>query len=110
MLSQQRHLTIMIERYQLDHDGRPPDLLENRSLPQLLNRTDAAGTVGSTVSHQFGPYLTNRMPVNPLNDSSDVYRSNSAPPANLAQRVGWVYHPETWQIWAGLYQGAVPEN
>jgi prepilin-type N-terminal cleavage/methylation domain-containing protein len=108
MLNQLHQLQMAIERYQLEHDGKAPDQLVNRSLPQLINHTNAAGVVGTGGTFPLGPYVRNRMPVNPLNDSSEVFRSNSAPPANLAQRVGWVYHPETGQIWAGLYQGSVP--
>jgi hypothetical protein len=108
MLNQLHQLQMTIERYQLEHDGHTPDLMVNRSLSQLINNTNAAGAVGAGPSYPLGPYVRNRMPVNPLNDSSEVFRSNSAPPSNLAQRVGWVYHPETGQIWAGLYQGSVP--
>lgn len=105
MLAQQRQLSLAIERYQVDHDGHAPDELVNHSLVQLLNATNAAGAIGTTPSHNFGPYVKPRMPINPLNNSSDVYRSNTAPPTNLANRVGWVYHVESGQIWAGLYQG-----
>jgi prepilin-type N-terminal cleavage/methylation domain-containing protein len=108
MLAQQRQLSMAIERYQIDHNGRAPDELVNHSLPQLVNSTDAIGAIGTTASHRFGPYVKPRMPINPLNNSSDVYRSNSAPPANLTSRIGWVYHPESGQIWAGLYQGTAP--
>ncbi len=105
MLEQQRALSLAIERYQIDHNGRAPDELVNHALPQLVNFTDAAGAIGTTPSHRFGPYVKPRMPINPLNNSSEVYRSNSAPPTNLANRAGWVYHVESGQIWAGLYQG-----
>ncbi len=110
MLAQLNQLTSAIERYQLDHDGRAPDQLVSRSLPQLVNHTNLAGNVGTTANYPLGPYVRNQMPLNPLNDTSEVFRSNSAPPANLGNRVGWVYHPETGQIWAGLYQGSVPAN
>jgi type II secretory pathway pseudopilin PulG len=108
MLAQQRQLSMAIERYQLDHNGHAPDQLVNHTLPQLVNSTDVNGAIGTTASHRFGPYVKPRIPVNPLNNSSDVYRSNSAPPTNLTSRVGWVYHPESGQIWAGLYQGVAP--
>lgn len=105
MLAQQRQLSLAIERYQVDHDGKAPDQLVSHALPQLLNATNAAGAIGTTASHRFGPYVKPRMPLNPLNNSSEIYRSNTAPPTNLASRVGWVYHVESGQIWAGLYQG-----
>jgi prepilin-type N-terminal cleavage/methylation domain-containing protein len=105
MLVQQRQLSLAIERYQVDHDGRAPDQLVNHSLPQLVNSTNAAGAIGTTPSHNLGPYVKPRIPINPLNNSSEIYRSNSAPPSNLANRAGWVYHVESGQIWAGLYHG-----
>lgn len=108
MLAQQRQLSMALERYQIDHNGLAPDQLVNHTLPQLVNSTDASGAIGTTASHRFGPYIKPRMPVNPLNNSSEVYRSNSAPPTNLTSRVGWVYHLESGQIWAGLYQGTAP--
>ena len=108
MLNQLHQLQLAIERYQIEHDGHAPDQLVNHSLPQLISHTNAAGTVGAGGGFPLGPYVRNRLPMNPLNDSREVFRSNSAPPANLANRVGWVYHPETGQIWAGLYQGNVP--
>lgn len=110
MLAQLNELSFALERYQIDHDGRTPDLLPDHTLPQLFATTNSQGTIGTGPAYSLGPYLKNRMPVNPLNDTNDVYRSNSAPPTNLASRVGWVYHPETGQIWAGLYQGAVPTS
>ncbi|QDU25220.1 Type II secretion system protein G precursor [Anatilimnocola aggregata] len=110
MLAQLSELTLAVERYQIDHEGRAPDLMTDRSLPQLINHTNIQGAVGTTSSYPLGPYVRNRMPVNPLNGTSDVFRSNSAPPTNLTSRVGWVYHPETGQIWAGLYQGVVPNG
>jgi prepilin-type N-terminal cleavage/methylation domain-containing protein len=106
MLTQLNELAAGIERYQTDHDGRAPELL-NRSLPQLMSTTNAQGLIGSGPTYNLGPYIRNRMPANPLNDSREVFRSNTAPPANLELRIGWVYHPETGQIWAGLHQGAV---
>ena len=108
MLAQQRQLGLALERYQIEHNGKAPDDMTNHGLPQLVNTTDVGGTIGTTASHRFGPYVKPRMPINPLNNSSDVYRSNSAPPTNLTSRVGWVYHAESGQIWAGLYQGNAP--
>jgi prepilin-type N-terminal cleavage/methylation domain-containing protein len=109
MLTQLNQLTFAIERFQAEHEGRAPDQIVGQTLPQLLNKTNLAGAVGSTASHNLGPYVHQRMPVNPLNDNSQVFRSNTAPPANLELRVGWVYHPETGQIWAGMYQGSLAE-
>jgi prepilin-type N-terminal cleavage/methylation domain-containing protein len=97
-----REITMIIERYRMEHSGGPPDLLSNGVLVQLTERTDADGNVGTGPQYMYGPYLR-EMPTNALNGVSRVFRVNSAPPANLSSRVGWVYHPDSGQIWAGLY-------
>jgi general secretion pathway protein G len=101
-----RELTHAIERYRMEHNGGPPDLLQNQTLVQLLEKTDADGNLGTGPEFIYGPYVT-EIPKNPLNGVSRVFRVNTAPPPNLSQRVGWVYHPETGQIWAGLFNQPV---
>ena len=110
MLADLRELSSAIERYRVDHTGQPPDLLSSRGLPQLTSLTNVEGDVGSGAGFVFGPYLTGGMPVNPLNESRDVYRVNGSPPANLDKRVGWAYNPATGNIWAGLYVGVVDSS
>jgi len=44
---------------------------------------------------------------NALNGVSRVFRINTAPPSSLTSRVGWIYHPASGQIWAGLYPDPV---
>jgi prepilin-type N-terminal cleavage/methylation domain-containing protein len=106
MLAQLHELNVAIERFETDHSGQRPELL-NHTLPQLVSSTNIQGTIGSTASHNLGPYIRIRIPKNPLNESSEVFRSNTAPPTNLDQRIGWVYHEETGQLWAGLHEGTV---
>jgi general secretion pathway protein G len=101
-----RELTHAIERYRMEHNGGPPDLIQNQTLIQLLEKTDAEGNVGTGPEFTYGPYVT-EIPKNPLNGVSRVFRVNTAPPSNLNQRVGWVYHPDTGQIWAGLFNQPV---
>lgn len=101
-----RELTHAIERYRMEHNGGPPDLLQNQTLIQLLEKTDADGNVGTGPEFIYGPYVT-EIPKNPLNGVSRIFRVNTAPPPNLTQRVGWVYHPDTGQIWAGLFNQPV---
>lgn len=106
LLKDLREFTFAIERYRMDHNGGPPDLIQNETLVQLLQTTDADGNVGTGAQYSYGPYLLT-VPRNALNGVTRVFRVNSAPPANLTSRVGWVYHPESGQIWAGLYPDMV---
>jgi type II secretory pathway pseudopilin PulG len=110
MLGHLYELSNSIQQYRIDHDGQPPDLLDNRDLTQLTGRTNTDGEVGMGPEYIHGPYLKDGLPENPLNGSRSVFRSNSAPPTNLQSRIGWVYHPATGQIWAGLYRGKVDEG
>jgi prepilin-type N-terminal cleavage/methylation domain-containing protein len=97
-----RELTMAIERYRLEHNGGAPDQIQNGVLIQLTEKTDADGNVGSGPKHIYGPYAR-EMPTNALNGIARVFRINSAPPATLTNRAGWVYHPASGQIWAGLH-------
>jgi len=102
MLKDLRELTMSIERYRMEHNGGAPDLIQDGVLIQLTQKTDADGNVGSGPQFTYGPYAR-EMPTNALNGISRVFRVNSAPPASLTNRAGWVYHPASGQIWAGLY-------
>jgi prepilin-type N-terminal cleavage/methylation domain-containing protein len=102
LLKDLREFTFAIERYRMDHNGGAPDLIQNDTLIQLLQQTDADGNVGTGPQYSFGPYLIT-VPKNALNGATRVFRVNTAPPASLASRVGWVYHPASGQIWAGLF-------
>lgn len=110
MLSHLHELSNAIQRYRLDHDGMPPDLLSARGMPQLTERSNRDGDTGVGSEFIYGPYMISGIPENPLNRSRSVFRVNSAPPANLQSRVGWAYHPDTGQIWAGLHRGSVDET
>jgi prepilin-type N-terminal cleavage/methylation domain-containing protein len=102
VLKDLREFTFAIERYRMDHNGGTPDLIQNETLVQLMQTTDADGNLGSGPTHPYGPYLIT-VPTNALNGVKRVFRVNNAPPSNLGNRVGWVYHPASGQIWAGLY-------
>jgi prepilin-type N-terminal cleavage/methylation domain-containing protein len=102
MLRDLREFTVAIERYRMEHNGGAPDLIENDVLVQLLKKTDADGNIGTGPQYVHGPYMI-EVPRNALNGVTRVFRVNTAPPSNLASRVGWVYHPASGQIWAGLY-------
>jgi type II secretory pathway pseudopilin PulG len=106
MLQDLREFTMAIERYRMDHTGNAPDLIQNEELVQLMGKTDAEGNVGMGPQYVYGPYLP-ETPKNALNAVKRVFRINTAPPSNLSSRVGWVYHPASGQIWAGLYPHAI---
>jgi prepilin-type N-terminal cleavage/methylation domain-containing protein len=106
LLKDLREFTFAIERYRMDHNGLPPDLIQDEKLIQLMQTTDADGNVGVGAQFSYGPYLLT-IPRNSLNNVTRVFRVNSAPPSNLSSRVGWIYHPATGQIWAGLYDQPV---
>jgi len=102
MLRDLRELSMAIERYRMDHNGGAPDQIQNGVLVQLTHLTDADGNVGTGPQFVYGPY-TREMPTNALNGLSRVFRINAAPPATLTNRAGWIYHPASGQVWAGLY-------
>lgn len=104
MLVNLHEVTNAIERYRMDHSGMPPDQHIGRRLPQLTSKTNVDGDIGSGPGYIYGPYLM-EMPENPLSDTANVYRVSSVPPSNLDRRIGWVYHVESGQIWAGLHAG-----
>jgi hypothetical protein len=106
LLKDLREFTFAIERYRMDHNGSTPDLIQNDVLVQLLQTTDADGNLGTGAQYIYGPYLLT-VPRNSLNDVMRVFRVNTAPPSDLQNRVGWIYHPPTGQIWAGLYPNSV---
>ena len=106
MLANLHEVTNAIERYRMDHAGLTPDQLVGRRLPQLTSKTNVDGDIGSGPEFVYGPYL-DRMPANPLSDTANVYTVTAIPPSSLDRRIGWVYHIDSGQIWAGLHAGLV---
>ncbi len=108
MLANLHEVTNAIERYRMEHGGLTPDLIDDRRLPQLTKKTNIDGDIGTGPEFIFGPYLE-RMPDNPLSDTANVYTVTSIPPSSLDRRIGWVYHIDSGQIWAGLHAGLVDQ-
>jgi general secretion pathway protein G len=106
MLADLHELTNAIERYRMDHSGLPPDQVVGRRLPQLTKKTNIDGDIGTGPEFIYGPYLQ-RMPENPLSETANVYTVTSIPPSSLDKRIGWAYHVDSGQIWAGLHAGLV---
>jgi hypothetical protein len=88
----------------MDHGGLTPDQVVGRRLPQLTKKTNVDGDIGTGPEFAYGPYLE-RMPDNPVSDTANVYTVTTIPPSNLDKRIGWVYHIDSGQIWAGLHPG-----
>ena len=88
-------LRSQIELYRIHH-GDYPDLTTN-SLPQMLDKTDAAGNISATGA--FGPYL-DAIPPNPYDNSDMVYTAASdSPTTTTTEAKGWQYHKESGGIW-----------
>ena len=68
LTSQLQTLRSQIELYKLQHlDQLPSSLVAGTpSWDQLINKTNASGTTGTTTAYPFGPYLQSA-PTNPLN-------------------------------------------
>ena len=102
-LADLHQLTTAIEFYKMHHDGLPPDELQGSTLSQLSGRTDYGGNVGTGAAFPLGPYLVGGIPPNPFNDSDAVTLAASVPPSasELQVAVGWLYDPDSGQLWAG---------
>jgi len=89
-------LRSQIELYKIHH-GAYPALTAN-SLPQMLDKTDSAGTID--VTGAFGPYLDGDIPLNPFDNVNLVYAAASdSPAAPTVDGKGWQYHQATGRIW-----------
>lgn len=87
-----------LNEYKLQHNDVPPPLVGG-SLPKLLSKTNAAGEIGATADHKFGPYvLGGELPVNPLDGKNTVTATTVFPPTGATAAGGWLYHEATGQI------------
>ncbi len=75
-------LRSQIQLFKLQHNDVLPDLVTNQ-WGQLMSTTNVAGTVDTTATGKYGPYLES-LPANPLN-------SNTAVAAAFGAGVGWIY-------------------
>jgi len=82
MLSQLQTMRSQVQLFKLQHNDILPDLITNQwSL--LTQKTNLAGTVDTTATGLFGPYMESD-PVNPLNSCKTVAAAAGA-------GVGWTY-------------------
>jgi type II secretory pathway pseudopilin PulG len=91
-------LRAQIKLYRLQHGGEPPVYYE-RTLPQLVQATDAGGVPGPVGSRRpYGPYFPRGIPVNPLTGRATVTLTDTFPPTNASGNGGWLYHQATGRI------------
>jgi general secretion pathway protein G len=80
--SQLQTFRSQIQLFKLQHNDTLPDLVTNQ-WSQLMSKTNVAGTVDTTATGLFGPYLES-VPSNPLNTNNTVAGAAGA-------GVGWIY-------------------
>jgi general secretion pathway protein G len=91
-------LRSQIELYKAQHNGNYPPVSDN-TIPNLTQKTNAAGTPGTGTDYPYGPYV-DQIPPNPMNGLNTV-RSvslNGAKPTS-GSGGGWQYDPSTGAIW-----------
>ncbi len=104
-----------IEDYRLDHDGRAPGLIPSRqrslvpaehSASHFLQQlTMFSSDIGVSVpqklySHPYGPYLSQGVPINPINGSRTVLVLGRDEPVGSAapHGFGWMYDPNNNEL------------
>ncbi len=87
-------LRAQIELFKLQHGGTPP-AITNNSLEALTKKTDASGAVNP--SGEYGPYLVNGIPPNPIT-GENVVTAGTYPFAAESGSDGWLYDASTGSI------------
>jgi general secretion pathway protein G len=82
LVSQLQTLRSQIQLFKLQHNDVLPDLVANQ-WAQMMSKTNLAGTVDTTATGIYGPYLESQ-PLNPLNSEKVVAAAAGA-------GVGWIY-------------------
>jgi len=109
------HLQLLrsqIELYKIQHGDHPPmraadgTIVFDVQFKQMLYCTDIDGNVkpkeprtDRDAIYTFGPYLK-RVPANPFNKSRTIVRARSRDDVPVKGNAGWVYVPETADIYA----------
>jgi general secretion pathway protein G len=97
LTSQLQTIRSQVELYKLQHQDKLPDIITT-GWTLLTNKTNAAGTVTSVGS--FGPYLQ-QVPVNSLNQGTQVVQGTGAAISGNNASTGWVYdYASTGKFWA----------
>ena len=104
LVSQLQTLRSQIELYKLQHLDQLPSVLIGATpdWSQFTNKTNNAGTTGTTTAYPFGPYLQSP-PSNSLNGSiavGVVGADVNLGAANASGSVGFVINSANGKIWA----------
>jgi general secretion pathway protein G len=91
LLGQLKTLRSQISLYTVQHHDTVPDLVTNQ-WAQMQSTTNLGGTVDTTATGIFGPYV-NKSPVNSLNGNTSVAASAGA-------GVGWIFDVNTGTLTA----------
>jgi general secretion pathway protein G len=86
LTSQLQTIRSQVELYKLQHQDKLPDVT-GAGWVLLTNKTTMQGTTGSG---SFGPYLQ-AIPVNPLNNGTNVVQGTGAAISGSNATTGWVY-------------------
>ena len=105
LTSQLQTLRSQIELYKLQHlDQLPSSLIATTpTWDQLVNKTNASGTTGTSTAFPFGPYLQSA-PTNPLNGKNAMLvvatdqTMGSAPSASATDK-GFVINSANGKVW-----------
>jgi prepilin-type N-terminal cleavage/methylation domain-containing protein len=89
-------LRTQIQFYRAQHNGALPSV----TLDELINKTDASGTIGTGAAFVYGPYIT-AIPDNPFTNSNKITAAAANPPAAAsgASDAGWLYHAASGNLW-----------
>ena len=94
LVSQLQTLRSQIQLFKLQHNDILPDLVANQ-WTQMMSKTNLQGTVDTTATGLFGPYLESQ-PINPLNGNVKVALAAGA------ADVGWLYSNVTTSATPGI--------
>ena len=105
LTSQLQTLRSQIELYKLQHlDQLPSSLIAATPLwDQLVNKTNASGTTGTSTAFPFGPYLQSA-PTNPLNGKNAMLvvtadQTMGAAPTGTATDKGFIINSGNGKVW-----------
>ena len=94
-----------VELYKVQHSDSFPS---SAIVDELVNSTDADGTVHTDGTGKYGPYIRNQFPANPIDNSAAVATAATMPAA-ASGAGGWIYSTGDGQFRANV-GGAGPSG
>jgi prepilin-type N-terminal cleavage/methylation domain-containing protein len=95
-------LRSQIELYKSQHNGALPSV----TLTELVNQTNATGTVGTGTTFPYGPYMSS-IPQNTVTNTNTVVTQSGTPTGTGTGTNGWLYDPTTGKIWFNDTTGTI---